>query len=109
LANVFPNTRFSKSRHGADRQGLAYDGPARRLDVASEALMPELARFIEYNTSCAADFIQPGAIATLEPERGELFTIRLVENLAISHNRLAPGSAFGPEGERWLRWCRQRR
>jgi aspartate/methionine/tyrosine aminotransferase len=113
--------------------------------------MPELAKLIEYNTSCVPDFIQQGAIAALEPERGEAFTATLVENLAVSRNRLvsglrshasievpeadgamyaffrikgrddcmklaydllqevglglAPGSAFGPEGEGWLRWC----
>jgi aspartate/methionine/tyrosine aminotransferase len=119
--------------------------------VAPDALMPELAKLIEYNTSCVPDFIQQGAIAALEPERGEAFTATLVENLAVSRNRLvsglrshasievpeadgamyaffrikgrddcmklaydllqevglglAPGSAFGPEGEGWLRWC----
>jgi aspartate/methionine/tyrosine aminotransferase len=119
--------------------------------VAPEAFMPGLTKVIEYNTSCVPDFVQQGAIAALEPERGEAFTAELLKSLAASRARLiaglraheaievpeadgamyaffrvkghddcmklaydllrdvglglAPGSAFGEEGEGWLRWC----
>jgi len=119
--------------------------------VAPEAFMPELSKVIEYNTSCVPDFVQQGAIAALEPERGEAFTADLLKGLAASRAHLiaglrahdvidvpeadgamyaffrikghddcmklaydllqdvglglAPGSAFGEEGEGWLRWC----
>ncbi len=104
---------------------------------------------VEYNTSCAPDFIQTGAIAALkegEPHlaamRAELTAARdqvllglrslpgveapepeggmyaffslpgwgssmslaksLIDKVGLG---LAPGTAFGPEGEGWLRWC----
>ncbi len=104
---------------------------------------------IEYNTSCAPDFIQTGAIAALndgeasiaelrselmasrdlvlnglralpgieavEPEGGMYAFFRLEgrgSSMALAKDLVAkaalgvaPGSAFGPEGEGWLRWC----
>lgn len=104
---------------------------------------------VEYNTSCAPDFIQTGALVALrdgeahiaalraeltqardlvlnglrslpgveapEPEGGmyAFFSLpgrgpsmslakTLIDKVGLG---LAPGTAFGPEGEGWLRWC----
>ena len=117
--------------------------------VLPKSLVESMGVIIEYNTSCAPDFIQSGAIAALnegEPHiaelRGELaaakdqvigalralpgveapepeggmyafFRIDGVEDsVALAKDMieragigLAPGSAFGPEGQGWLRWC----
>ena len=117
--------------------------------VVPPTLMDGLGVLIEYNTSCAPDFIQEGArvaveqgehvVAELQAELtaardqviGALRTMPGVEapmpdgglyaffrvdgctdSLALAKDLiaevglgLAPGSAFGPEGEGWLRWC----
>jgi len=117
--------------------------------VAPRALMPDLGKLIEYNTSCSPAFVQHAGVAAIthgEPtvartrERlrrardflvGELaklpgivvappadamyaffrveglddsfaFCKRLVHEARLG---LAPGSAFGPEGEGCVRWC----
>ncbi len=117
--------------------------------AAPEALMGELTKLIEYNTSCILEPVQrAGAVAVAqgEPEIAALrarlaetrrvlteglralpgvdvpdaggamygfFRIagfgdsvetakRLVREVSLG---LAPGLAFGPEGEGWLRWC----
>jgi aspartate/methionine/tyrosine aminotransferase len=117
--------------------------------VVPEALAADLAKLVEYNTSCAPVFVQRAGIAAVtqgEPvvartrERfrrardflaGELaglpgiefarpsgtmyaflrvagiadsleFCKRLVREAGLG---LAPGSAFGPEGEGFVRWC----
>jgi len=117
--------------------------------VAPPGLAPELAKLIEFNTSCAPVFVQRAALAALgqadatvpelvgrlracrdtllprlaalpgitvaEPAGGlyAFFTVegepdslalakRLVTEAGVG---LAPGAAFGPEGEGWLRWC----
>lgn len=118
--------------------------------VAPEALMPDFAKVIEYNTSCVPDFVQQGALAALDPAHADVITA-LVGDLGRSRRLLldglhaipgveapegdgamyaffriggreddmalakalvaeaglglAPGSAFGPEGAGWLRWC----
>jgi aspartate/methionine/tyrosine aminotransferase len=117
--------------------------------VAPRALMDDLGKLVEYNTSCAPSFIQRAGIAALE--QGEPFTRELVADLRVSREHLAaalaqlpgvdvkvphgamylffrlpgaqqsldlckalvrdaglglaPGSAFGPEGEGFVRWC----
>src|SRR6202162_1706466 len=117
--------------------------------VAPPALMPDLGKLIEYNTSCSPVFVQRAGVVAIE--RGELtvahtlarfraardfltaalaripgisapapagamyaffrvdgvtdsleFCKRLVRDAKL---RLAPGSAFGPEGEGFVRWC----
>jgi len=117
--------------------------------VAPPALMPDLGKLIEYNTSCSPVFVQragvvalrdgePTVAHTLERYRAarallvrELNSIESVEaalpagamyvffrvagmtdslafcKLLVREARLglAPGSAFGPEGEGFLRWC----
>ncbi len=117
--------------------------------VAPPALMPDLGKLIEYNTSCSPVFVQRAGVAalrdgeptvahTLERFRAarallvrELISIEGVEaalppgamyvffrvagmadSLALCKRLvrqarlgLAPGSAFGPEGEGFLRWC----
>ena len=117
--------------------------------VAAPALMPDLGKLIEYNTSCSPVFVQragvvalrdgePSVAQTLERFRGardllvrELVSIDGVEaalpagamyvffrvagvgdSLAFCKRLvgearlgLAPGSAFGPEGEGFVRWC----
>ncbi len=117
--------------------------------VVPPALMADLGKLVEYNTSCAPSFVQQAGIAALE--RGEPFTRALVADLRASRDHLAtalarlpgvdvkvphgamylffrlaggqssldlckalvrdaglglaPGSAFGPEGEGFVRWC----
>lgn len=117
--------------------------------VCPPALMESLGVLIEYNTSCAPDFVQEGARVAVE--RGEPVVAELRAELAAARDQvvgtlrtlpgveaptpdgglyaffrvegctdslafckdligraglgLAPGAAFGPEGEGWLRWC----
>jgi aspartate/methionine/tyrosine aminotransferase len=117
--------------------------------VAPPALMPDLGKLIEYNTSCSPVFVQRAGVAALrdgEPtvahtlERFRAARALLVDALAsvdgveaalppgamyvffrvagvtdslafckrlVREARLglAPGSAFGPEGEGFIRWC----
>lgn len=117
--------------------------------AAPTALLPDLGKLIEYNTSCSPTFVQRAAVVaitegeatiaqTLERYRaardflvGALnaisgvsaaaptgamyvffrvvgvsdsleFCKRLVREVGLG---LAPGSAFGPEGEGFVRWC----
>lgn len=117
--------------------------------VAPSALMPELGKLIEYNTSCSPAFVQHAGVAAVEHGEatvahtrvrlrrardflvGELartsgieaaapagamyaffrvdgltdslaFCKRLVHEAKLG---LAPGRAFGPEGEGFVRWC----
>jgi aspartate/methionine/tyrosine aminotransferase len=117
--------------------------------VAPAALMDDLAKLVEYNTSCAPSFVQQAGIAAVQ--QGERFTRELVLDLKASRDHLvralsalpgvdvkaplgamylffsmpgaehslelckamvrevglgvAPGSAFGPQGEGFVRWC----
>jgi aspartate/methionine/tyrosine aminotransferase len=117
--------------------------------VAPPALMPELGKLIEYNTSCSPAFVQHAGIAALR--EGETFAQALRERLRAARDHLvtalstlpdirvappqgamyaffavegmddsvafctrlvrearlglAPGRAFGPEGEGCVRWC----
>ena len=117
--------------------------------VAPAAIVPDIAKLLEYNTSCAPTFVQRAGIVAVE--RGEdviahtverfcrardfldghlnaipgiethaapgamyaFFRVEGVEDSLAFCKRLvaeaglglAPGSAFGPEGEGFLRWC----
>jgi len=117
--------------------------------VAPSALMPDLGKLIEYNTSCSPAFVQHAGLAAitrgettvahtrarfhaardfLVRELGQLPRIEvaapagamyaffkvdgLTDSLAfckrLVHEAklgLAPGSAFGPEGQGFVRWC----
>jgi aspartate/methionine/tyrosine aminotransferase len=117
--------------------------------VAPDALMPDLGKLIEYNTSCSPVFVQRAGVAAIvdgEPtirhtvERyaaardylvpalaqmprikvaspaGAMYAFFRVEGVKDSlafckqlvreaRLGLAPGSAFGPEGEGFVRWC----
>ena len=117
--------------------------------VAPRALLPDLAKLIEYNTSCAPAFVQrAGVVAITEGEPviqrtrerfraardflvaelgaldgvevalppGAMYVFFRVEGVADSFDfckrlvrearlGLAPGSAFGPEGDGFVRWC----
>jgi aspartate/methionine/tyrosine aminotransferase len=117
--------------------------------VAPAALMPELGKLIEYNTSCSPAFVQRAGVVALRdgedyvaafrerlraardrlvaglrelpgvevaPPRGAMYAFFRMPGLADSvafctrlvreaHLGLAPGRAFGPEGEGWVRWC----
>jgi aspartate/methionine/tyrosine aminotransferase len=117
--------------------------------VAPAALMPDLGKLIEYNTSCSPVFVQRAGIVAIregEPtvdatrERLRRARDRLIDALRslpgldvaapagamyaffrvagvddsmafcrrLVHEAklgLAPGSAFGPEGEGFVRWC----
>jgi len=117
--------------------------------VAPPALMPDLGKLIEYNTSCSPVFVQrAGVVAITQGEpvvahtlarfrsardllvrelasidgievaspRGAMYIFfrvagvrdslafckRLVREARLG---LAPGSAFGPEGQGFVRWC----
>jgi aspartate/methionine/tyrosine aminotransferase len=117
--------------------------------VAPPALMDSLGVLLEYNTSCAPDFVQAAAVTAVtegepfvaalraellaardqvvsglqalpglevpRPDGGMYAFFRLrdgADSLALAKRLvaeaglgLAPGIAFGPEGEGWLRWC----
>ncbi len=117
--------------------------------VAPPALMGDLGKLIEYNTSCSPAFVQRAGIVALRdgeptiartlaryrrardlllrelnaipgveaaPPAGAMYAFfriagvtdslafckRLVHEAKLG---LAPGSAFGPEGEGFVRWC----
>lgn len=121
--------------------------------VAPTAMTPELAKLLEFNTSCAPGFVQAGGLAALThaaeheeqdlrafrarldaqasrlvaglktlpgvlapPPAGGMYLFlriegwtdslatatRLIDEAGLG---LAPGAAFGPAGEGWLRWC----
>jgi len=117
--------------------------------VAPPALMPDLGKLIEYNTSCSPVFVQRAGIVALRdgeptiahtvaryrrardlllrelnaipgieaaPPPGAMYAFfriagvtdslafckRLVHEAKLG---LAPGSAFGPEGDGFVRWC----
>ena len=117
--------------------------------VAPPGMEPDIGKLIEFNTSCAPDFIQVGGLAAIE--QGEPYVAQLRDQLMSRSDTLlqalrqqervqapspaggmyaffrvhgfddsmalartliseaglglAPGAAFGPEGEGWLRWC----
>jgi aspartate/methionine/tyrosine aminotransferase len=117
--------------------------------VAPPALIPDLGKLIEYNTSCAPVFVQRAGVAAIargEPTvqrtvarfhaardflvaqlaaidgvevaspPGAMYVFFRVEGVEDSLDfckrlvrearlGLAPGSAFGPEGEGFVRWC----
>lgn len=117
--------------------------------VAPVSMENDLGKLIEFNTSCAPDFVQAGGLAAIrqgEPFVAELraslidrcatllrglarfetieaprpaggmyvfFRIQGFDDSVALARRLiaeaglglAPGAAFGPEGEGWLRWC----
>jgi len=117
--------------------------------VVPPTMLDDLSKLVEYNTSCAPEFVQRAALVAMrdgEPHvaalRAELAQARsrlssalralpgvelpeaggamygffrlegypnslslakhLIETIGLG---LAPGCAFGPEGEGWLRWC----
>lgn len=117
--------------------------------VPDGGVLTQIAKLIEFNTSCAPEFVQHGGLAALElgngfvdalvqrlrtcrdlllgrlrqlpgvtvavPDGGLYAFLRiegqddslaLAKRLVAEHGLgLAPGIAFGPEGEGWLRWC----
>ena len=117
--------------------------------VVPPSLLAAIGVLLEYNTSCAPDFVQEGALAALthgedhvavlraelaaartqvltglrsipgveapEPDGGFYAFFRLAghdDSLTTAKTLvteaglgLAPGSAFGDEGQGWLRWC----
>lgn len=117
--------------------------------VLPEGVTPQIAKLIEFNTSCAPEFVQRGGLAALAmadgfvpalaqrlricrdlllgqlrglpgitvavPEGGLYAfmkidghndSLALAKRLVAEHGLgLAPGVAFGDEGEGWLRWC----
>ena len=55
------------------------------------ALEADLAKLIEYNTSCVPDFVQQGALAALSDPRGEQAVVELVAGLQTSRETLLAG------------------
>jgi aspartate/methionine/tyrosine aminotransferase len=117
--------------------------------VPEGAALAQVAKLIEFNTSCPPEFVQHGGLAalamgndfvdglvqrlracrdlllqrlqqlpgvTVAVPNGGLYaflriegqrdSLALAKRLVAEHGLgLAPGIAFGPEGEGWLRWC----
>ncbi len=117
--------------------------------VAPPALMPDLGKLIEYNTSCSPVFVQRAGVVAIEQGEatiahtlsrfraardqltlalgriprvetalpdGAMYAFFRVEGVSDSLDfckrlvreaklGLAPGSAFGPEGDGFVRWC----
>lgn len=117
--------------------------------VVPRGMLPQIGKLIEFNTSCAPEFVQHGGLAglaiadrfvpalaerlrgcrdrllgelsalpgiTVASPPGGLYaflriegqhdSLALAKRLVAEHGLgLAPGIAFGPEGEGWLRWC----
>jgi len=117
--------------------------------VVPEGVVAQIGKLIEFNTSCAPEFVQHGGLAALAlgdsfvhglvqrlracrdlllaqlrelpgvtaavPDgglyaflniEGQRDSLALAKRLVAEHGLgLAPGIAFGPEGEGWLRWC----
>jgi aspartate/methionine/tyrosine aminotransferase len=117
--------------------------------VAPPALMDDLGKLIEYNTSCSPRFVQEAGVVALRDGEADVAAFRarlhaardvlvaglralpgievapppaamyaffrvagLSDSVAFctrlvreAHLGLAPGRAFGPEGEGWIRWC----
>jgi aspartate/methionine/tyrosine aminotransferase len=117
--------------------------------VAPGALMPDLGKLIEYNTSCSPVFVQRAGVAAIRdgeptvrhtlarfraardfllgelarmgrvhaaPPEGAMYAFFRVDGVSDSlafckqlvrdaKLGLAPGSAFGPEGRGFVRWC----
>ena len=117
--------------------------------VAPDALMPDLGKLIEYNTSCSPVFVQRAGVVAIAdgeptirhtverygaardylvpalariprievaPPAGAMYAFFRVDGVTdtlafckqlVREARLglAPGSAFGPEGEGFVRWC----
>jgi aspartate/methionine/tyrosine aminotransferase len=117
--------------------------------VPDGAVLAQIGKLIEFNTSCPPEFVQHGGLAALEmgdafvdplvqrlracrdlllgrlrglpgvtvavPQgglyaflkiEGQADSLALAKRLVAEHGLgLAPGIAFGPEGEGWLRWC----
>jgi len=117
--------------------------------VVPDGVLAQIGKLIEFNTSCAPEFVQHGGLAALAlgdpfveglvqrlracrdllltqlrqlpgvtvavPDgglyaflkiEGQTDSLALAKRLVAEHGLgLAPGVAFGPEGEGWLRWC----
>jgi aspartate/methionine/tyrosine aminotransferase len=117
--------------------------------VVPDGVVAQIGKLIEFNTSCAPEFVQHGGLAALAlgdafveglvqrlrgcrdlllaqlralpgvtaavPDgglyaflqiEGQRDSLALAKRLVAEHGLgLAPGVAFGPEGEGWLRWC----
>ena len=117
--------------------------------VAPPAMMADLGKLIEYNTSCAPGFVQKAGVVAVErgdeiiahsvqryqaardflyerltalpgitvpKPKGAMYlffrvdgaddTLALCKRLVVEAKLgLAPGNAFGPEGEGYIRWC----
>jgi aspartate/methionine/tyrosine aminotransferase len=117
--------------------------------VAPRALMPDLGKLIEYNTSCSPAFVQRAGVVALRegeptiartlaryrhardrlvaalnaipgvtavPPPGAMYAFFRIDGIGDSlafckrlvreaKLGLAPGSAFGPEGDGFVRWC----
>jgi len=117
--------------------------------VVPDGVVAQIGKLIEFNTSCAPEFVQHGGLAALAlgnsfveglvrrlqacrdlllaqlrqlpgvtaavPDgglyaflkiEGQSDSLALAKRLVAEQGLgLAPGIAFGPEGEGWLRWC----
>jgi aspartate/methionine/tyrosine aminotransferase len=97
-APVFVQRGALAALHGA---ALSVPALVERLRICRDRLMSDLARLPRVEVSPA----QGGLYAFLRID-GENDSMSLAKQLVRQAGLgLAPGVAFGPEGEGWLRWC----
>ncbi|RZJ59669.1 MAG: aminotransferase class I/II-fold pyridoxal phosphate-dependent enzyme [Acidovorax sp.] len=74
--------------------------------VLPPTLVDAVGKLIEFNTSCSSVFTQRAGLAALE-HAGEIDDSLAVAQRLVSEAGLglAPGNAFAPEAQGWLRWC----
>ena len=72
-----------------------------RLKNCRDTVLPVLAQIPRVEVA-----VPPGGLYAFFRVQGEDDSLALAKRLVVEHGLgLAPGVAFGPEGEGWLRWC----
>jgi len=73
----------------------------RRLEACRDTLLPRLAALPGVEVA-----VPRGGLYAFFRVRGEGDSLAYAKRLVADHGLgLAPGAAFGDEGEGWLRWC----
>ena len=77
------------------------DGLVQRLRVCRDLLLSRLQQLPGVTVA-----VPPGGLYAFLKIEGQRDSLALAKRLVSEHGLgLAPGIAFGPEGEGWLRWC----